>query len=183
MSARTRIGWTAAALAALFAGMVAWALLAVERPESAALATHERASLALPFAPGDVVSLAITPRSGPGLQLERTPDGWGILTPAPGPAGTLAVEGFLDRLGAMRVRTSLPPGGAGLAALGLAPPASRITLTLRDGRTLSLDMGDESPFDRTRYCRVGGEIRVVEGVPAAAIDPVLEAFRSSPGAR
>ena len=183
MSARTRIGWTAAALAALFAGMVAWALLAVERPESAALATHERASLALPFAPGDVVSLAITPRSGPEFRLERTPDGWGILTPAPGPAGTLAVEGFLDRLGAMRVRTSLPPGGAGLAALGLAPPASRITLTLRDGRTLSLDMGDESPFDRTRYCRVGGEIRVVEGVPAAAIDPVLEAFRSSPGAR
>ena len=44
-------------------------------------------------------------------------------------------------------------------------------------------MGDESPFDRTRYCRVGGEIRVVEGVPAAALEPVPEAFRTGSDTR
>jgi hypothetical protein len=181
-SARSRVAWAAVALGALFVGMVAWALFGVERPENAARAAQERDSRVLAFSPGEVVAIAIVPRSGAEVRLTRVGDGWQFAAPATGPAGALAVEGFLDRLGAMRVRSAMPAGSP-LAPLGLDPPASRLTLTLRNGRTLSLDLGDESPFDRARYARAGGEVRVIEGVPPAAVDPSPDAFRIGSDAR
>lgn len=182
-TARSRTAWTAAVLGALFAAMVAWAILAVEGPDAAARATHDRDTRALPFAPGDVTAVVIAPRNAPELRLERTTEGWRLLSPAEGAATALAVEGLLDRLSAMRVRTSLPDAPGALAARGLDPPAARLTLTLAGGRTLALDLGDESPFDRTRFGRAGGEIRVIEGVPAAAVDPSPDAFLALPAGR
>ena len=182
-TARSRTAWTAAVLGALFAAMVAWAILAVEGPDAAARATHDRDTRALPFAPGDVTAVAIAPRNAPELRLERTTEGWRLLSPAEGAATALAVEGLLDRLSAMRVRTSLPDAPGALAARGLDPPAARLTLTLAGGRTLALDLGDESPFDRTRFGRAGGEIRVIEGVPASAVDPSPDAFLALPAGR
>jgi hypothetical protein len=181
-TARSRVAWVAAALGALFAGMVAWALFAVERPETEARATQERQSRVLSFSPGEVVAIAIAPRSGAEVRVARSGDGWRLVAPSPGPARALAVEGFLDRLGAMRVRSSMPAGSA-LAPLGLAPPVSRLSLTLRGGRVLELDLGDENPFDRSRYGRSGGELRVIEGVPPAAADPAPEVFQEGAEAR
>ena len=123
-TARSRTAWTAAVLGALFAAMVAWAILAVEGPDAAARATHDRDTRALPFAPGDVTAVAIAPRNAPELRLERTTEGWRLLSPAEGAATALAVEGLLDRLSAMRVRTSLPDAPGALAARGLDPPAA-----------------------------------------------------------
>jgi hypothetical protein len=183
VSARSGIGWTATALGALFAGMVAWALLSVERPETAARATRDRESRVLPFSPGDAVAVSITPRSGPAIQLERTREGWRFLSPSPGPASALAVEGFLGRLAAIRARSTLPPGGAMPAALGLEPPVARLAVTLREGPPLGIDLGDESPFDGTRYCRSAGAIQLVEGTPPAAVDLVPDAFRAGADAR
>ena len=183
MRARSRIVWVAAALGALFAALVAWAILAVERPDAAARATHERDARALPFSPADVAALAVAPRRGPELRLERTADGWRLLAPDPGAAAALAVEGFLDRLSAMRVRASLPADAGALAARGLDPPAARLTLTLTDGRTLALDLGEESAFDRTRFGRNGERVLVIDGVPSAAVDPSPEAFLASPAGR
>ena len=91
------------------------------------------------------------------------------------------MEGLLERLSEMRVRSTLPADRASLAPRGLEPPASRITLTLRDGRVLALDLGDESPFDRTRFGRRGAEILAIEGVPAAALDPAPDRLLGGPG--
>jgi hypothetical protein len=181
-TARSRTTWAAVALGALFVAMVAWAFLSVQAPESAARATHERDSRVLRFTPGEVQDVAIAPRSAPGVRLARTARGWRLLAPAEGPASALAVEGFLDRLAEMRVRATVPSEPGTAASRGLDPPAARLTLTLRDGTTLALDLGDESPFDRTRFGRSGGEIRVIEGVPAAALDPVPGAFQAGSGA-
>jgi len=182
-SARSRTVWTVAVLGALLAAMVAWAILAVEGPDAAARATHERDTRALSFAPGDVTAVAISPRSAPELRLERAAGGWRLVSPTVGAATALAVEGLLERLSTMRVRTSLPADPGSLSARGLDPPAARLTLTLRDGRMLALDLGDEIAFDRTRFVRIGGEIRVIEGVPAAAVDPSPDAFLASPNGR
>jgi hypothetical protein len=173
----------AAALGALFAAMVAWAILSVEGPESRARATQERVARALPFSPGEVVSLEVAPRSGAALRLERAAGGWRLLAPTAGAAGAPAVEAFLERLSEMRVRGSVPAGPGAGAARGLDPPVARLTLSLRDGRTVALDLGDENPFDRTRFGRSGPEIRAIEGVPALAVDPDPEPFLAAPEAR
>jgi hypothetical protein len=81
----------------------------------------------------------------------------------------------------MRVRSTLPADPASLAPRGLEPPAARIRVTLRDGRGLALELGDESPFDRTRFGRRGAEVLAIEGVPAAALDPAPDRLLTSPG--
>ena len=180
MKARSRTLLLATALGAVLAGLVAWALLAVERPDAAARARHDADARALPFRPGDVVSLSIAPRGSPEVRLERTGSGWSIV-PSGGEANAAAVEGLLDRLSEMRVLGSLRAGPADLAARGLEPPSSRVTVTLRDGSALSLDLGDASAFDRTRFGRRGERVLAIEGVPPVALDPAPVRLLAAPG--
>ena len=164
MKARTRTLAIAAGLAALLAALIAGARIAVERPDAAASARHDRDTRALPFRPADVVSLAIAPRGSPEVRLVRAGSLWSV-SPSGGEASTVAVEGLLERLSGMRVRSVLPADPGALAARGLAPPSSRLTVVLGDGSSLALDLGDENAFDRTRFGRRGEEILAIEGVP------------------
>jgi hypothetical protein len=179
VKARARTLALAASLAALLAALVAGALLGVERPDSAARARHDRASRALPFRPADVVAIALAPRGGVEVRLVRGDAGWRFPPPG-GEANAVAVEGLLERLSEMRVRSAAPAGG--LASRGLDPPATRLTLTLRDGSRLSLDLGDESTFDRARFGSRDGEILAIEGVPDAVLDPSPERLLAPAGA-
>jgi len=180
VKARTRTLALAAALAAVLAALIAWALLAVERPDAAARARHDVGNRALPFRPAEVTSLSIAPRGAPEVRLLRTGSGWSMAPPAT--ASTVAVEGLLDRLSEMRVRSTLSAAEPGaLAARGLEPPSSRLILTLRDGTVLELDLGDESGFDRTRFGRRGGEILAIEGVPPVVLDPGPDRALAAPG--
>jgi hypothetical protein len=180
VKARARTLWLAAALAALLVAVVAGALLGVERPDSAARERHERDARALPFRPAEVAAFTIAPREAPEVRLVRGGSGW-ILSPAGGDANAAAVEGLLERLSEMRVRNVAPSGQGGLASRGLERPTSRLTVTLRSGTVVALDLGDENPFDRTRFGRRNGEILAVEGVPDAALDPAPERLLAPPG--
>ena len=185
MASRARTLASAAALAALFAGLVTWARLGVERPDAAARAAHERTTRPLPFSPADATAVAFARKGEPPVIVERDGAGWRITAPSPGPASSAAVEALLDRLAALRVRATLPPEPASLAARGLDPPGARVAVTLRDGQVLRLDLGVESPFDQATFARadgrVDGKILVVEGVPQIALDPEVEPLRVAPG--
>ncbi|HET8723345.1 MAG TPA: DUF4340 domain-containing protein [Anaeromyxobacteraceae bacterium] len=143
-----------AVLAALLAAVVGAAIRWVARPEEAASARAAREGAALPFRPGDAQALVIATRGGTTRRLEG--------------------EAAADLLGAVsrvRVRTRLPPDPAGLAGRGLDPPAATLTVELRGGGTLSLDVGDVNPFDGTRFGRRDGAVLVLDGVPDALLDP------------
>lgn len=171
----------AAALAAGFAALVAYALLRVERPDEAARARHEAEARALSFAPGEVLAIAITTRAGTAIRIERVGEAWRLASPRAEAASAPAVDGLLERLGAIRLRATLPAGTKGDAAPGLDPPAARVVLALRDGSTRTLDVGDENPFDRTRYVRAGGRTGLAAGVPDALLDPGLDRQLAPPG--
>jgi hypothetical protein len=171
----------AAALAALFAGLVTWASLGVEGRDAAARAAGDRETQPLPFLPSDVSALTLARRGAPPVVVERTRSGWRLASPSPADASPDAVEAMLARLATLRIRATLPASPAALASRGLDPPASRIVVALRDGRVLRLDLGVESPFDKATFARTTGDILVVEGVPAAALDPTPEALRAPPG--
>lgn len=180
MKARSRTLALAAALAALLAALIAGALLGVERPDADARARHDRETLAFPVRPSEVVRLSIAPRGAPEVRLLRSGEEWS-LSPPGGEASAAAVEGLLERLSGMRVRSTLPADPGALAARGLDPPAVRLTVTLQDGSAMTLDLGDESSFDRTRFARRGGEILAVEGVPPAVLDRDPARLLSAPG--
>ncbi len=180
MTAGRRPLTIAVSLAALLAGLVAWALVRVERPDRAADARADRERRVLSFRSGDAVALAIAPRGAVEVRLERSGPAW-RLSPAGGEVAAVAVEGLLERLSTMRVRSAFPAGPGELAGRGLDPPASRVTLTFRDGSRISLDLGDESSFDGTRFGLRDGQILAIEGVPAVALDPAPDRLLAPPG--
>jgi hypothetical protein len=171
VTARGRTLALALALAALLAALVAAALLGVERPDEAGRARRDAGARALAFRPDDVAALVVQPRGGAAVRVERTGSGWRLTSPVPGEADPAAVLALLDRLARIRVRARLPADPAALSSRGLDPPLARVTVIGRDGRPAELDLGDETPFDRNRFGRAGGEILVLEDVPAAALDP------------
>jgi hypothetical protein len=126
------------------------------------------------------VKVAVAPRGGPEVHLARVDGAW-RLPPPGGPAGGTAVDGLLTQLASMKVRSSAPADPATLASRGLGTPACRLTLTLRDGSRLELDLGDESPFDGARFARRADRLLVVTGVPPALLDPGLDRLLSAPG--
>jgi len=180
VTARRRTLAIATALAAVLGGLVAWALLAVERPDVAAEARHEQDSRALPFRPSDVVAVAVAARGAAEAHLARVDGAW-RLPPPRGEANGPAVDGLLTQLASMRVRSAAPADPGTLASRGLDPPVCRLTLTLRDGSRLGFDLGDESPFDGARFARRADRLLVVTGVPPALLDPALERLLSAPG--
>jgi hypothetical protein len=181
MTARARTLALLAGLAAALAALVAAALLGVERPDEAGHARREAGARALSFRPGDVTSLALEPRGGAATRVERTGAGWRVTSPVAGVASPEAVLDLLDRLAEIRVRARLPADPAALPSRGLDPPLARVIVVGKDGTPAVLDLGDETPFDRNRFGRVGAEILILERVPAAALDPAPERLLGGAG--
>jgi hypothetical protein len=181
LTARDRTLALLAGLAALLAALVAAALLGVERPDEAGRTRREAGTRALSFRPDDVAALTIHPRGGVAARIERSGPGWRLTSPAAAEASPAAVLGLLDRLSGIRVRSRLPADPAALSSRGLDPPLSRVTFLGKDGSSAVLDLGDETPFDRNRFGRVGAEILVLEDVPAAALDPAPDRLLGGAG--
>lgn len=181
VKARTRTLLLPAGLAVLLAALVAAALLLVERPDEAGRARREAGVRALSFRPDDVAALTLAPRDGAVVRVERAGAGFRFTSPGGGEASPTAVSGLLDRLAGMRVRSRLPADPAALPSRGLDPPRARVTLLGKDGRSVELDLGDETPFDRNRFGRLGAEILILEDVPAALLDPVPERLLGAAG--
>lgn len=181
MTARSRTLALLAGLAALLAALVTAALLLVERPDEAGRTNRDAGTRALSLQPDDVTVLTMEPRGGPPVRVERSGAGFRLASPAAGEASPAAVLGLLDRLGGIRVRSRFPADPAALASRGLDPPLVRMTVLGKDGRSEVLDLGDETPFDRNRFGRVGGEILILEDVPEAALDPALDRLLGGAG--
>ena len=166
MRARGRSAWAAAGFVLLFAGLVSSAYLLFERPAREEEARRRSEVRVLAFAPAEVREVRLA-RGGKVAVLDRTASGWSstVAAGAATPVDAEAAEAYLARLAALRRGAALPPGDGGLARYGLDPPRARLEIDLDGGRTLSLDLGDESPFDHTVFARAGGEVLVL---PASA---------------
>jgi hypothetical protein len=78
-----------------------------------------------------------------------------------------AVDALLDKVAGLRRRQLVAPAGAPpaeLARYGLARPRARVSLALQDGKTETLALGDENPFDGSIFVQpTGGSVEVVGG--------------------
>ncbi len=179
MDARRRTLAIAAALAAAVVALVATALLGVERPDEAARARHDLDARALAVDPARVTSVSLERAGAAPLRLSRDAAGWRV--EGAGAAAPGSVERLVAELAAMRVRGRFPADPGALSSRGLSPAPSRVRVVLADGTTRELEIGDPSPFDRSRFCRRGAEILAVDAVPDAAVTPSADRFLPAPG--
>ena len=140
--------------------------------------------------PAEVQALVVEHRDGVTVEIQRDGDGWRIGRPRPVPASSSAVDSLLRALApleARRVIASGPSDGEGdgtvdPAAFGLAPPQAVLTLTLADGSSRRLRVGDPTPVSQglpAYYAQDerSGAIYTIDAYVAEQITGSWESFR------
>ena len=151
-------------LVALAAAAVAAAWFGIARRDDARQARRSAEERLFAFQPADVTGLTVEAK-GETTRLARAGDRWRVEAPVDAAADRGTVESIVDRIAELR-RKGVADAAAPDAArrYGLAPPRAAIALALRDGRTETLALGDENPFDGTLFARsTGGAVALVPG--------------------
>lgn len=114
--------------------------------------------------PDQIVGLRVEPASGPILDARKVDEGWQLREPVQQEADEVRIEAALEAL--TRIDKGVPlSDGDGPEALGLGElPKARITLTLTNGRSVTLDVGNAAPVGWQTYAKApSGELVAVRG--------------------
>lgn len=167
MSARTRSLLPAAILLAAAAGAVAFAWFGVARQDEAAAARQAAARKLFAFEPAQVQAVTLVAR-GETNRLVRAGDGWRLDGERPAPARRHVVDAIVEAVARLEKKAVLEgPEASELEKLGLSRPEAQVTLALEGGRSASLAVGAENPYDGSRFVRTGeGAVALVDGAIA-----------------
>src|SRR2546428_13920676 len=105
---------------------------------------------------GDVTEVELN-RRGEVVRLKREADGWQILEPVTSRGDRAKVDETLTTLTTARVDREIESAPKGLDQYGLDTPAADITLRLKDGRQLGLQLGAKNPTGVWVYAREAGK--------------------------
>jgi hypothetical protein len=102
--------------------------------------------------PADVTQVAIK-RASDTVRLARKDDAWHVLEPVTARGDRGAIDETLTSIVTAKMDREIADKPASLADFGLDKPAAEVTLTLKDGRQLSLDLGAKNPTGVWVYAR------------------------------
>jgi hypothetical protein len=111
------------------------------------------------------------------VRLARAGDGWELKTPVVARGDRARVDETLTTVLTAKADREIDPKPAALGDFGLDKPAAEVTLTLKDGKTLGLALGNKTPTGVWVYAREAGKPAVValpDGVLREATKPVSE---------
>jgi uncharacterized protein DUF4340 len=100
----------------------------------------------------DVTAVAIT-RAEDSVRLQREGEAWQLLEPVKARGSRTAVDELLANVMTARIDREIDPSPKSLADFGLDKPAADLTLTLKDGKTLGLQLGAKNPTGVWVYAR------------------------------
>jgi hypothetical protein len=118
------------------------------------------------------------------MRIVRVEGGWRIASPPEGLADAGRVAALLERLSSLRSLSRIAaPGAGGLAAYGLDPPRSRLSVRLEGGRTETLALGEPTRFDGSLYVQpTSGAVERVSAEARLGLAAGLEGLRARPEA-
>ncbi len=150
---------------AVAGGAVAAAWFGIARKDESAQAKKAAEEKLYSFASAKVKAIVVQAK-GDRTALSRAGDGWRIESPLKADAERATVDALLGRVAELRRKSSIAtaPDAAALARYGLSQPRATVTLTLEDGKTETLALGDENAFDGTEFVRTtSGAVELVPG--------------------
>jgi hypothetical protein len=105
---------------------------------------------------------------------------WRLVEPIDFPADAPAVSSLLGSLEGLKAERTLAEGEVDPAAYGLDAPSLSVTLSTADGKTSSLEVGNETALGSNRAVRRTGErsVILVGGWFVRDLDKALEQWRS-----
>jgi hypothetical protein len=150
----------AALLLAISAGLFWW----LNRKEASATkltATPATATTKLLDVPQDQIqSVTIEKPRSEGLELKRTAGQWSITEPKELAADQDAVSSMVSSLASLSSEKLLEDKASNLEQYGLTKPSLSVTATKKDGKTLKVLFGDETPTSSGSYAELAGDPRV-----------------------
>ena len=109
----------------------------------------------------DIVSIEIARRDGERTRIEKAQDGtWRITSPEPLPADRDAISSLVSSAAKVEADKVVEEKPEDLAGFGLKEPHARVIVTLKDGKTRTLLLGEDAPVG-------GGAFAQLEGDPKA----------------
>jgi hypothetical protein len=100
----------------------------------------------------DVAAVEIK-RPDESVRLQREGDDWQVLEPVKARGSRTAVDELLANVMTAKIDREIDPDPRSLADFGLDKPAADLTLTLKDGKTLGLQLGAKNPTGVWVYAR------------------------------
>lgn len=96
-------------------------------------------------------------RPADAVQLAREGEEWRMLEPVKAPASRPTVDEVLANVLTAKIDREIDPDPKSPADFGLDKPAADLTLTLKDGKTLGLELGAKNPTGVWVYARERGK--------------------------
>ena len=165
MKARTRSLASALAFLLVAVAAVALAFFGIAKKDEARAARKGAEEKLYTFAPARVKSLEVKSK-GDDTRIVRAGEKWRLTAPVEAEAERAAVNALVEAVAGLRRKAAIAakPDAAALARYGLSNPRARVTLTLEDGKSESLALGDENPFDGSAFVSTsGGAVDLVSG--------------------
>jgi hypothetical protein len=92
--------------------------------------------------------------------VSKVSDKWALTGPKPLPADQEAVNSMITALSSLNADRVVEEKPDNLAAWGLTKPKEQVTITKKDGKTVTLDIGDDSPVGSGVFAKLEGDPRV-----------------------
>ena len=99
------------------------------------------------------VTAVVLKRGDESVRLLREGDAWQLLEPVKARGSRPAVDELLANVLTAKIDREIDPNPKSLADFGLDKPAADVTLTLKDGKTLGLQLGAKNPTGVWVYAR------------------------------
>ncbi|MBI4891718.1 MAG: DUF4340 domain-containing protein [Acidobacteria bacterium] len=147
----------ATALLAVLAGVVWWSNKN-KKDEEAGANTDLVKLLAL--TQSDIAKVEIRHRDAETTRIELDANAWKITSPEALPADADAIAALVSAVATLNADKVVDEKPAELASFGLLQPASIVTVSLKDGKTRTLKLGDDAPVGGGAYTQVDGDARV-----------------------
>lgn len=111
--------------------------------------------------PADQINRIDVVKGGETTTVQRGNDGkWSLTAPKALRADQDAVNGLANTFTALASDRLVEDKAADLATFGLTSPGTTVTITKKDGKTVKLLLGDETPAQSNVYAKVDGDARV-----------------------
>jgi hypothetical protein len=130
-----------------------------EAKKPAASSTESPKILTIPEDQFKEIKIAKT-GSEPTILAKNATNQWTITAPKPLPADQDAVTSMVTSLGSLAADRVVEEKPGDLAPFGLATPKEQVTITKKDGKTATLNLGDDSPVGSGVFAKIEGDSRV-----------------------
>ncbi len=154
---RTKGLLIASAVLAMLAGAVWWS----NRHPKTEEAEKKASPKLLELKQDDITRIEIQRPGSETTRVEKGSDGvWRITSPEPLPGDKDAISSLVSSAASVNADKVVEEKPEDLAVFGLKEPRARVVITLKDGKTRTLLLGDDAPVGGGGYAQVDGDIQV-----------------------